>query len=302
MRLFQGEGLLLPALVESAGVLGAIDFGDGYRLPLRGMILDQASALLGQGCTRPGELKITYGTCIGLWCNAGSTPRSTSHLDCSVAWQVGEAPIYASVGENDSGSSVLTWLRQKFHLPWRDEQLSAVAEAAPGGDGLVFVPALKGLDAPYACPPARGVIYGLDPNTGWSMCSALRCRRWRSPLRISSGALGEKLSRMGTPLRADGGMTANAYLMQFQADILGRPLLVSSDPEATAHGAANLVRVALGAAPGLEELRETQPSGRIYTPHMPAEERESRIACWRRAVAQVIEAYQLSRQPDDPAL
>ena len=92
LRLFQGEGLLLPALVESAGVPGALDFGDGYILPLRGMVLDQASALLGQGCTRPGELKITYGTCIGLWCNLGPTPRLTSHLDCSVAWQVGEAP------------------------------------------------------------------------------------------------------------------------------------------------------------------------------------------------------------------
>ena len=75
LRIFQGEGLLLPAVVESAGALGALDFGDGYRLPLRGMILDQASALLGQGCTRPGELKITYGTCIGLWCNVGSKPR-----------------------------------------------------------------------------------------------------------------------------------------------------------------------------------------------------------------------------------
>jgi glycerol kinase len=216
---------------------------------------------------------------------------------------VGEAPIYASVGENDSGSSVLTWLRQKFHLPWRDEQLSAVAEAAPGGDGLVFVPALKGLDAPYACPPARGVIYGLDPNTGLEhvLRAALQAVAFTAADLIR--CLGREIEPdEGTPLRADGGMTANAYLMQFQADILGRPLLVSSDPEATAHGAANLVRVALGAAPGLEELRETQPSGRIYTPHMPAEERESRIACWRRAVAQVIEAYQLSRQPDDPAL
>ena len=251
----------------------------------RGMILDQASALLGQGCTRPGELKITYGTCIGLWCNVGSKPRLTSHLDCSVAWQVGKAPIYASVGEADSGSSVLTWLRQKFHLPWRDEQLSTVAEAAMGGEDLVFVPALKGLDAPYACPPARGVISGLDPDTGLEHVLRAALQAVASTAADLVCYLGQEIKLdEGTPIRADGGMTANEYLMQLQADILGRPLLVSSDPEATAHGAANLVRLALGAPPGLEGLREAQPSGRIYKPHMPAAERERRISRWQRAV------------------
>ena len=216
---------------------------------------------------------------------------------------MGEAPIYAGVGENDCGSSVLTWLRQKFHLPWRDEQLSAVAEAATGGEELVFVPALKGLDAPYAYPPARGVIYGLDPNTGLEhvLRAALQAVAFTAADLV--WYLGQEIELdEGTPIRADGGMTANEFLMQFQADILGRPLLVSSDPEATAHGAANLVRLALGAPPGLAELRETQPSGRIYTAHMPADERESRIARWRRALEQVMDAYQLSRHTDDQSL
>ena len=196
------------------------------------------------------------------------------------------------MGEADSGSSVLTWLRQKFRLPWADEQLSALAEAATGGEDLVFVPALKGLDAPYACPPARGVIYGLDTSTGLEHVLRATLQAVAFTAADLVGCLGQDIELAeGTPVHADGGMTANEYLMQFQADILGRPLLVASDPEATAHGAANLVRLALGAAPGLEGLRETQPSGRIYTPHMPADERQRRILRWQRAVEGVLEHY-----------
>ena len=92
LHLFQGEGLQLPALVDSAAEHGMLDFGDGFRLPLYGLALDQASALLGQGCIKPGELKITYGTCISLWCNAGHAPVAAEHLDCSCSLQVGGVP------------------------------------------------------------------------------------------------------------------------------------------------------------------------------------------------------------------
>jgi glycerol kinase len=292
LRLFHGVGLRLPALVGSAGAHGTLDFGDGFRLPLRGLVLDQASALLGQGCVRPGELKITYGTCIGLWCNVGPKPRLGSQLDCSVAWQVGETPAYACVGEADCGSSVLTWLREKFHLPWRDSQLSGVAEAATGGEELVFVPALKGLDAPYNCPQARGVLCGLDTNTGLEhvLRAALQAVAFTAADLVESLAQ-EAALQASTPLRLDGGMAANEYLMQFQADILGRPVLVSGDLEATARGAAYLARLALGIPPGLEGLHDASPSGRVYTPRMAEDERQLRLDRWQRAVEEVIGYY-----------
>jgi len=293
LHLFRGEGLLLPALVDSAGEHGALDFGDGFRLPLCGLALDQASALLGQGCVLPGELKITYGTCISLWCNVGKAPVAARHLDCSLAWQVAGIPAFACVGEADTGSSVLTWLRKKFGMPWPDEQLAAVARSAVGGDELVFVPALKGLDAPYALPKAHGVIYGLDTTTGLDhlLRAALESIAFNAADLVES--LAQELDLDATlPVRVDGGMAANEYLMQFQADILGRPVLLSGDLEATSRGVTSLVRLARRVIPGLQTLRGDTPAGRVYTPQMSEAEREERKMRWKKAVQDVIRYYQ----------
>jgi glycerol kinase len=300
LRLFQADGLSLPAIVDNSGDFGMLDLGDGYTLSLHGLILDQASALLGQvplirEHSPPVQeaasplMKITYGTCVALWSIVGSSPVDAGALDCSLAWQLDGIPTYACAGEADLGASALTWLRDRFAMPWADEELSALAQSAQGSEELIFIPALKGLDAPYGIPQARGVVYGMDTSTGLAQLlrAALEAIAFTARDLVESLPPLAELNAQPT-IRADGGMAANEYLMQFQADILGMPVCLASDLEATSRGAALLAAHALGLLP---EFASRQEAGRIFTPRMPVDERHRRYARWQRAIANTIEYY-----------
>jgi glycerol kinase len=292
LEMFEARGLLLPQLVDNAGDFGTISLADGLSLPLRGLALDQSAALLGQGGLHPGDLKVTYGTCAALWCNAGHSPVSPRALGCSLAWQLDGVPTYAWVGEEDVAAPVLHWLRDNLGAPWADEDLSAVAQAMTGEGDLVFVPAMHGLGAPHWRPDVRGVIYGLSTTTRLSHLLRAALQSIAFSVRDMLDALvHEEGMSIADHITADGGMAANEYLMQFQADILGKPVIVPKNLEATSKGVAMLVQLACGSEVRTEMGAAAAQARRIYHPRLSAEERERLYSRWKRCVDEAKEHH-----------
>ncbi len=292
IKTFQAEGLLLPEILPSTADYGDLDVGLGWLVPLRGSCLDQSAALLGQACVRLGDTKITYGTTTALWINHGLHPAQTKKVETSLAWQVNDSPTYAVVGEPSDGGSILFWLRDRFRLPWRVEELSSVAERATGQEDFVFVPALTGLGTPHWVPEARGTIYGLTAGAGLEHLVRASLESVAFGVRDFVEALGrEEELELPETLKVDGGMVANDYLMQFQADILGKRLVVPKNLEGTSRGVAILAAIGSGQLSDVQSARDTWRARRSFEPRMPAAERDRLYEKWRTAVAHTIGRY-----------
>jgi glycerol kinase len=292
LQLFQGEGLILPELVDNAGDFGIIDLGDGSQLPLNGLALDQSAALLGQACVRPGELKVTYGTCASLWCNAGGSPVIAKLLGCSLAWQLHGIPTYAWVGEEDIAASVLHWLRENLGATWTDEELSSAARSAVGEDDLLFVPAMHGLGAPHWRPDVRGVIYGLSTTTSLDHLLRAALQAIAFSVRDMLEALAQEQGiSVPSIIMADGGMAANEYLMQFQADILGMDVVIPENLEATSKGVVTLVRLAQGIDTVGDRAQDALRVKQVFHPRLSGDERERLYSRWRRCIGDAMAFY-----------
>lgn len=290
-EVFCAGDLLLPTILDSADEFGIVDFGNGWRIPWRGNALDQAAALLGQGCTQPGDLKITYGTCAGLWYNIGGRRAARKVLDTSIAWQVGPEPTLAVSGETTSSGDSIAWLREELGVRWEDDELSEIAKTAKG-DELTFVTAFHGLGAPHMIPEARAVVWGLTPATGIPDL----VRACLEAIAFSVCDLVDTLERVeslpiGDEIRVDGGAATNEFLMQFQADILGKSILAPQDPEGTSAGMAFLAGLQSGWYESISEVREWRRPGTRFDPRMPAQQADERYARWRKAVAQTADFY-----------
>jgi glycerol kinase len=291
-QLFQAERLILPELVENAGDFGIIDFGGGFQLPLNGLALDQSAALLGQARVHPGELKVTYDTCASLWCNAGSSPITAKMLGCSLAWQLYRVPTYAWVGEEDIAASVLHWLRDNFNTTWSDEELSGLAQSAVGEDDLIFIPAMHGLGAPHWRPDVRGVIYGLSTTTGLNHLLRAALEAIAFSVRDMLEALAQEQDvDIPSSIKADGGMVANEYLMQFQADILGVDVIIPDNLEATSKGVVTLVRLAKGMDVPVDVAQDALRVKRVFHPRLSREERERLYSRWKRCIRDALAFY-----------
>jgi glycerol kinase len=292
IELFQGRGLRFPQILDSADYFGELDLGDGWRIPWRGNALDQPAALLGQACVAPGDTKVTYGTCASLWHTLGPSLTPSKYLDTSIAWQLDGQPVYAVLGEHHSAGSILTWLRDTLGVRWCDAELSQVALSAEGQDELVVVGALSGLCAPHWVPEARGTIYGLSDSTGLEHLVRASLEGIAYAVRDLTEFLVQEEGRsLPDEIKADGGMSANEYLMQFQADILGKTVLLPKNREGTSTGVAFLAGLASGYYSGLETLEQAWETERVCEPRMTPQEREERYERWRRAIGHTIAMY-----------
>ena len=294
--MFDAQGIMFPRILDSAGDFGMLDLGDGWEAPLRGLALDQSAALLGQGCVDQGDLKITYGTCSALWVNIGPKPTETTHLSTSVAWQIRNNPTYAIVGEAGTAGSSMDWLKDKLKVPWSIAEMSAVARSAQGQDNLTFVNAFSGLGAPHWSPETQGTLYGLTAGTGLEHFVRAALQAVAFSVRDLLEALVEE---EGFPVSdmiiVDGGMTANDYLMQFQADILGRAITVPANFEGTSKGVAFLASILQKSDPQLDSAWKQRLPGVTYEPQMSGAEREEKYELWRSAVVNAISAYSKHR-------
>jgi glycerol kinase len=287
--LFDVPRALLPAVVDSSGVLGhcAPDLL-GAAIPIAGIAGDQQAALFGQRCTHAGMAKNTYGTGCFMLMHTGAAPvASRNRLLSTVAWRRGGHVEYALEGSVFVGGAVVQWLRDELGVIRRSSDVEALASSVEDSGGVVFVPAFTGLGAPYWDADARGAILGLTRGTG----AAHIARAAIESIAFQSAELLQAMQAdAGVPLtelRVDGGATSNDVLMQFQADLLGVPVLRPAITECTAIGAALLAGLGTGVWPDAAALDAHWKLDRRFEPRMARDEAGARIDRWRRAVARV---------------
>jgi len=262
----------------------------GHAVPIAGIAGDQQAALFGQACVDPGMGKNTYGTGSFVLVNAGPrTPPTPSGLVSTIAWAIGAssselARTYALEASIFVTGAAVQWLRDGLHLIERAEETEALAASLDGNDGVYFVPALTGLGSPHWDPHARGTIVGLTRGVTRAHIAraALEAIAFQTvdAVRAMDAATGEPMCE----LRGDGGATANAWLMQFQADVLGVPVRVPEIAETTALGAAYLAGVGASLWT-VNDVRGSWRERRTYEPAMSADEREALLAGWANALA-----------------
>jgi glycerol kinase len=273
----------LPEPLPSSGVFGTTsEFGG--EVPVAGVAGDQQAALFGQACHQPGMAKNTYGTGSFVLLNSGTEPPQVPDgLLGTVAWGLGEEVTYALEASIFVTGAAVQWLRDGLGIIAEAGETEALAASLDSNDGVYFVPALTGLGSPYWDPYARGTIVGLTRGSGRAHLAraALEAIAYETvdAVRAQGAASGERLEL----LRADGGATANRWLMQFQADVLGAPVSVPAIAETTALGAAYLAGIATGAW-SLEQVGEMWREADRYEPRMEEGRRQELLAEWRRAL------------------
>lgn len=286
LRIFGVPASLLPEVVWSSEHVGEVTTTLGLGgAAIAGIAGDQQSALFGQLCWAAGEAKNTYGTGCFLLQNVGTEfVRSRHRLITTIAASAQKRREYALEGSIFIGGAVVQWLRDNLKLIGSSADVEALAASVPDAGGVVFVPAFVGLGAPHWDAHASGMLIGLrrDTKPGHIARAALEAIAFQVA-DVLEAVHSETVTPL-TALRVDGGASVNDLLMQFQADVLGVPVVRPRVTETTALGAAYLAGLAVGFWSGPEELRAKRQGDRRFEPRMDAAERTGRRAAWQRAV------------------
>jgi glycerol kinase len=276
---------MLPGIAPSGHLYGNIDFL-GVSLPVCGVAGDQQSALFGQCCFAPGEMKNTYGTGCFLLANTGSDiVRSKSGLITTVAATLdGEAREYALEGSVFVGGAVIKWLRDSMKLIDEAHDSEYFARKIKDTGGVYMVPAFSGLGAPYWDMHAQGTIVGVTGGTGRAhiIRAALESIAYQTEDVIRS--VSSDMDKPPVSLKVDGGASANGFLMQFQADISGLDVVRADMKEATAAGAAYLAGLTCGFFKDREEIKALASAAKIFSPEMDNDTRKQKLDGWHRAI------------------
>jgi glycerol kinase len=277
---------ILPEVVDSSQIYGRIDARFlASRIPIAGMAGDQQAALFGQLCDRPGMVKNTYGTGCFMLMHTGNKPVvSRQNLLTTVACRLGGRTEYALEGSVFVAGAAVQWLRDGLGIIRSSEEVEALAASVPDNGGVYLVPAFTGLGAPHWDAYARGTLIGLTRGTTAGHIA-------RASLESIAFQTADLLQAMeadaGTPLqelRVDGGATANDLLMQFQADLLGCPVVRPRVRETTALGAAYLAGLAVGYWRDREEIGQLWKAERTFIPTMDRGKTTDLLRIWNRAV------------------
>jgi glycerol kinase len=287
LSLFRVPRSVLPRVVGSAEVVGETR-GLGFLrdgIPIAGIAGDQQAALFGQACFAKGEAKCTYGTGAFALMNIGSDPvLSKSGLVTTVAWKIGDATSYALEGSSFIAGAAVQWLRDGLGIIKTAAEVEPLALKVSSSEGVVFVPALAGLGAPYWDQGARGTIVGLTRGS----TAAHLARATLEGIALSVwdllAAMEKDAGQPLTQLRVDGGAAKNDLLMQFQADIAKARVERPFEVESTGRGAAMLAGVGLGLFRQSEATRLLKIE-RTFEPAMPAPERAAHLARWADAIS-----------------
>ncbi len=280
---FAVDPATLPKVVGCAEVVGETS-AFGRSVPVAGLAVDQQSALFAEACFAAGEAKCTYGTGAFLLGTVGAQPRrSRSGLVGCVAWRLGDATTYCLDGQVYTVGAAVSWL-ERAGLVREPAELDTVAASVANGAGVTFVPALAGLAAPFWRPRARGGFLGLSLATERAHLLRAVIEGIAAQVAWLARAVADDLGEPLTRLRVDGGLTRSRVLMQTQADLLQVPVEAYPSPHATALGVAAFARLGIGAARSPAEAVGRWTPGAVYQPALSADEAESRLQTWRRAV------------------
>ena len=289
---FSVPASMLPEIKSSAEVYGHVHSSGLLReVPVAGILGDQQAATFGQAAFSPGESKNTYGTGNFLLVNTGTESVSSSHgLLTTVAYQLGSEPVtYALEGSIAVTGSLIQWLRDNVGMIQSADEVEALAASVPDNGGAHFVPAFSGLFAPYWRSDARGVLVGLTRFITKAHIARAALEATAFQTREVLDAINEDFGGELSELKVDGGMTQNSLLMQFQADILGIPVLRPQVAETTALGAAYAAGLAVGFWQNLDELRQKWHEQARFEPQMAPDERAERLRVWKKAVQKSFE-------------
>ncbi|MBQ3866245.1 MAG: glycerol kinase GlpK, partial [Clostridia bacterium] len=276
---------MLPEIRSSSEVYGTVDVF-GKEIPLCGIAGDQQAALFGQGCFEAGDAKVTYGTGVFLLANTGDQRVCSKNglLTTLAATEKGRPREYVLEGSVFVGGAVIQWVRDELRLisDARDSEYFARKVGSTGG--VYVVPAFAGLGAPYWDMHARGVITGLTrgSNRTHIVRAAVESIAYQTCDVID--AMQGDFPRGVTGIRADGGASANGFLMQFQADVSGLTVTRPAQREATAMGAAFLAGLAVGFYKDRAEIRSYIKEDAVFIPEMPLDEKKTLLDGWHRAV------------------
>jgi glycerol kinase len=278
---------ILPKVCPSSHVYGLTEPSAflSSALPIAAMVGDQQAALFGQACFTPAMTKQTYGTGGFLLLHTGTTPIPSRHgLLTTIAWDLGARTDYALEGSVFIAGAVIQWLRDGLQLIASAEASEAIAAEVSDTNGVYLVPAFVGLGAPYWDPHARGTIVGLTRGVSRAHLVRAALEAIAYQTRDVLEAMQQDADIRVPEIRVDGGAAANNLLLQFQADILGIPLIRAQSVETTARGAAYLAGLATGVWSGLADIAAQWQGQAQYLPRMSAAQRETLYAGWRRAV------------------
>jgi glycerol kinase len=279
---------VLPHVAPSSALIGETDSDlFGRTIPIAGIAGDQQAALFGQACTSAGMSKNTYGTGCFMLLNTGhKAVESKNNLLTTVAWKIADHPTeYALEGSVFIAGAAVQWLRDGLRIVESAAETQELAASVSNTNGVYLVPAFVGLGAPHWDPYARGTIVGLTRGSSREhiVRAALESIAYQTH-DVLEGMHLDSLINV-SELRVDGGAARNDFLMQFQADILGIPVVRPANTETTAAGAAYLAGLAVGFWKSVDEIGEMWQRDRTFEPQMPASERESLIEGWARAVS-----------------
>jgi glycerol kinase len=287
LDLFRIPASMLPDVRPSSEVYGEVSTVPGvHGIPIAGIAGDQQAALFGQRCTSPGLTKNTYGTgCFMLQSTGNRAVASTNRLVTTVAWKIGDATDYALEGSVFVGGAVVQWLRDGLGIIRTSSEVEALANSVPDNGGVYFVPAFVGLGAPHWDSYARGAIFGLTrgSNAGHIARAALESIAYQ--VADLMDAVQTDTSAPLKELRVDGGASANDSLMQFQADILGVPVVRPAMTETTALGAAFLAGLGAGLWKEVQTISELPREERRFEPRLPRSQVDALRQGWNEAIS-----------------
>ncbi len=286
LRLLNIPRAMLPQVVPSSGLLGHTEATLlGGEIPICGAAGDQQAALFGQTCFRAGEVKNTYGTGCFLLMNTGTKPVFSAHgLVTTIAWGLNGTVNYALEGSIFVAGAAIQWLRDEMKLIESAADSEYMAQKVKDTNGCYVVPAFTGLGAPYWDPYARGTVVGL--TRGCNKYHLIRATLDSVTYQVQD-VLEAMRADAGIPvstLKVDGGASANNYLMQTQADIIGAPVMRPTCVESTAMGAAYLAGLGSGFWRSLDDIVRCWVCERVFTPSADEQRRRERLRGWKRAV------------------
>jgi glycerol kinase len=286
LRQFDIPAAVLPKICSSSEIYGESRDDPFAGVPISGILGDQQAALFGQACFAAGEAKCTYGTGNFVLMNTGTTPvRSKAGLVTTVAYRIGkDAPVYALEGSIAVTGALIQWLRDSLGLIDRSDEIETLARTVEDNGDVYIVPAFSGLYAPRWREDARGIIAGLTryANKGHIARAALEAAAYQTLDVVKAMEKDAKIRIK--EMRCDGGMVGNDLLMQFQADMLGAPVVRPKVTETTALGAAYAAGLAVGVWKSTDALADNWAVERRWHPRMAPRVRKRLSAGWTKAV------------------
>ncbi len=302
LKLLEIPRACLPRVIDTAGPIGTLDPAIlGRAVPVTAMAGDQHASLFGQACLKTGDVKNTYGTGCFMLMNTGSTPvRSRNGLLTTMAWRIGGKPTFALEGSVFMGGATIQWLRDELKMITHAAETESIAQSVPSTGGVYLVPAFTGLGAPWWDMYARGTLVGMTRGTGRAhiVRAALEAIAYQSAdlmdaMIRDSGSAPERL-------QVDGGASANSFLMQFQADVSGIPVVRPRVLETTALGAALLAGLGAGIYGSPEETAAAWQKDLEFSPRTDEATRKLQLSGWHRAVESAVSYAASGREGTSP--